>query len=86
MALKPDFSHAKWRKSGVSSDGGCVEVAYSDGFIGVRDTKDSGTGPILAFNKREWVASSKAQRRVNSPTSTCARRARLSASDRDAEN
>jgi len=56
MALKPDFSSAKWRKSGVSSDGGCVEVAYSDGSIGVRDTKDSGTGPILAFNKREWAA------------------------------
>jgi hypothetical protein len=49
-------SRAKWRKSSVRSDGDWVGVAYSDEFIGVRDTKDSGIGPILAFNKREWIA------------------------------
>jgi hypothetical protein len=52
----PDFGKARWRKSSNSGDGGCVEVAYVDGVIGVRDTKDNGTGPILMFNEREWTA------------------------------
>lgn len=54
--MAPDFSTAKWRKSSLSDSGGCVEVAYVDGMIGVRDTKQDGTGPILAFNEREWAA------------------------------
>ncbi len=53
---RPDFSGARWRKSVASGDGGCVEVAYVDGVIGVRDTKDSGTGPVLMFTEREWTA------------------------------
>jgi hypothetical protein len=53
---RPDFSSATWRKSNNSGDGGCVEVAYVDGVIGVRDTKDNGSGPILMFNEREWTA------------------------------
>jgi hypothetical protein len=52
----PDFSGAKWRKSQASDSGGCVEVAYVDGVVGVRDTKQAGAGPILAFNEREWSA------------------------------
>lgn len=47
---------AKWRKSIISDTGGCVEVAFADGTVGVRDTKDHGTGPILEFNEREWRA------------------------------
>ncbi len=50
----PDWSKARWRKSINSDSGGCVEVAYADGLIGVRDTKDNGTGPILAFTEHEW--------------------------------
>ncbi len=53
---RPDFSAARWRKSVVSGDGGCVEVAYVDGVIGVRDTKDNGAGPVLMFTEREWTA------------------------------
>lgn len=53
---KPDFSNAKWRKSNVSGDSGCVEVAHDSGWIGVRDTKDNGEGPVLAFNETEWRA------------------------------
>jgi len=53
---RPDFSKARWRKSGVSGDGGCVEVAAVDGIIGVRDTKDNGSGPVLMFTQREWTA------------------------------
>lgn len=28
----------------------------ADGWIGVRDTKDRGNGPVLAFTQREWRA------------------------------
>jgi Domain of unknown function (DUF397) len=48
---RPDFSKARWRKSNASGDGGCVEVAYLDGVIGVRDTKDNGAGPVLMFTQ-----------------------------------
>ena len=51
-----DWSKARWRKPGTSDTGGCVEVAYSDGIVGVRDTKDAGRGPILEFNEKEWSA------------------------------
>lgn len=54
--ITPDFTDAKWRKAIASDSGGCVEVAYVEGVIGVRDTKQNGTGPILAFNEREWTA------------------------------
>jgi hypothetical protein len=50
------WQDAKWRKSMVSDTGGCVEVAFAQGSVGVRDTKDGGTGPILEFNEREWRA------------------------------
>jgi len=53
---RPDFTTARWRKSTWSGDGGCVEVAHADGWIGVRDTKDAGAGPVLTFTKREWQA------------------------------
>jgi hypothetical protein len=50
------WDNATWRKSTCSDSGGCVEAAYSDGFIGVRDTKARGTGPILEFTQHEWQA------------------------------
>lgn len=56
MESKPTFSKAQWRKSNNSGDSGCVEVAHEAGWIGVRDTKDDGAGPILAFNETEWRA------------------------------
>lgn len=49
----PEFTN--WHKSGESDDGGCVELAYAEGLIGVRDSKDQ-TGPVLTFNQREWDA------------------------------
>lgn len=51
-----DWSNAVWRKSPLSDSGGCVEVAHSGGLIGVRDTKDQGRGPVLAFTEPEWRA------------------------------
>lgn len=50
------WEHAKWRKSTGSDSGGCVEVAFTSGVIGVRDTKDRGRGPILEFTEKEWRA------------------------------
>ncbi|MEV6136546.1 DUF397 domain-containing protein [Nocardia sp. NPDC051990] len=47
-----------WRKSTYSGpDGNCVEVAFLvDGNVAVRDTKDNGKGPLLAFSPGEWDA------------------------------
>jgi len=50
---------SSWRKSSYSngSGGECVEVAdLPDGGRLVRDTKDSGRGPILGFTEAEWRA------------------------------
>jgi hypothetical protein len=51
-----DWSKANWRKASTSDSGGCVEVGYADGWVGVRDTKEHGEGPILAFTEHEWRA------------------------------
>jgi hypothetical protein len=51
-----NWQDARWRKSNTSDSGGCVEVAYVDGVVGVRDTKAEGRGPVLEFNEREWSA------------------------------
>lgn len=44
-----------WRKSTHSgaSGGNCVEVGTASG-VRVRDTKDNGTGPVLAFTADAW--------------------------------
>lgn len=46
-----------WRKSRFSGGGdNCVEVATtSNGFIGVRDSKDQ-RGPVLVFSPSGWTA------------------------------
>ena len=53
-----DLSNARWRKSTYSGGGSedtCVEVAYSGGAVGVRDSKDPGTAPLI-FTPGEWDA------------------------------
>lgn len=44
-----------WRKSTYSggASNNCVEVGSDSGVL-VRDTKDSGTGPVLAFAPATW--------------------------------
>ncbi|MFF0489333.1 DUF397 domain-containing protein [Nocardia sp. NPDC004068] len=56
--MKVDYEGAQWRKSRHSGpDGNCVEVAFlRDGNVAVRDTKDRGAGPVLAFAPGEWDA------------------------------
>ncbi|MEV5828465.1 DUF397 domain-containing protein [Spirillospora sp. NPDC052242] len=54
--MRPEFT--SWRKSSYSDpDGKCVEVGRGPGgTVGVRDTKEQGTGPILEFTQAEWTA------------------------------
>jgi len=52
-----DLSRAVWRKStrsGPNCDN-CVEVAFVDGAVAVRDSKDP-EGPVLIFTPAEWDA------------------------------
>jgi hypothetical protein len=50
-----DLAGAAWRKSSRSESNGCVEIAFLDGQIAVRDSKDRG-GPVLQFTHREGEA------------------------------
>ena len=55
--LSVDLSTADWRKStrsGPYTDN-CVEVAFVDGAIAVRDSKDP-SGAVLVFTPGEWDA------------------------------
>ena len=52
-----DWSTAVWRKStrsGPNCDN-CVEVAFVEGAIAVRDSKNP-AGPVLVFTPAEWDA------------------------------
>ncbi|MGA4791422.1 DUF397 domain-containing protein [Nocardia sp. AB354] len=54
--MSNDLSGAKWFKSsfsGASKD--CVEVAFLNDAVGVRDSKNP-TGPALIFTPSEWSA------------------------------
>lgn len=51
------FEEANW--TGESPEGTCVETNLLtsgpwEGWIGVRDSKDGGHGPVLMFNAAEW--------------------------------
>ena len=50
-----DLTGAVWRKSSRSGPwtDNCVEVAFVDGAIAVRDSKNP-TGPVLVFSASEW--------------------------------
>ncbi len=50
-----DPSSADWRKSSRSGANGCVEVAFVDGKVAVRDSNDR-PGPLLVFTATEWEA------------------------------
>jgi ABC-type amino acid transport substrate-binding protein len=46
---------AIWRKSTYSAVNGCVEIAFLDGLVAVRDSKDR-QGQALVFTPVEWRA------------------------------
>jgi Domain of unknown function (DUF397) len=50
-----DLSSAVWRKSTFSGTNGCVEVAFVQDQVAVRDAKQRG-GPVLVFTAHEWQA------------------------------
>jgi hypothetical protein len=47
---------AEFRKASDCGDKSCVEVAMTGDVIGLRDSKDHGHGPVLAFTADEWTA------------------------------
>jgi Domain of unknown function (DUF397) len=49
----PDLSRATWRKSTHSGVNGCVEVAFVDQDVAVRDSKDLSLSPLV-FTRHEW--------------------------------
>jgi hypothetical protein len=54
--MTADLSRAQWFKSSRSaSKADCVEVAFVEGAVGVRDSKNP-TGPALVFTPAEWDA------------------------------
>lgn len=56
MGPSPDLTQAPWRKSSLSGNGSdCVEVAFVDDVIAVRDSKNP-TGAALIFTHSEWDA------------------------------
>jgi hypothetical protein len=50
-----DLSQASWQKSTYSGGANCLEVAFVDDRVAVRDSKDR-TGPVLLFTFPEWEA------------------------------
>jgi hypothetical protein len=51
-----ELAGAQWRKSTRSgSEGDCVEVAFLDDVVAVRDSKHR-DGAVLVFTRSEWVA------------------------------
>lgn len=47
---------ATFRTASSCGDKSCVEVAIADGVVGLRDSKDEGRGPVLAFTGEEWAS------------------------------
>jgi hypothetical protein len=46
-----------WRTSSYTGTGqNCVEVAPADSGVLLRDTKDHGAGPVIAFSAAQWSA------------------------------
>jgi hypothetical protein len=47
---------ADFRKARDCDSKSCVEIAMAGDVIGIRDSKDNGRGPVLAFTRAEWAA------------------------------
>ena len=56
--MSANLNNAVWRKSSRSNGNGgsnCVEVAFLDAVVAVRDSKNT-TGPALLFTRAVWDA------------------------------
>jgi len=56
--LTRQFNGAVWKKASRSNGNGgnnCVEVAFLDTGVAVRDSKNR-SGPALVFTPAEWIA------------------------------
>jgi hypothetical protein len=51
----PELGGVVWRKSTYSALNGCVEIAFVDGLVAVRDSTDP-QGGALIFTPVEWQA------------------------------
>jgi hypothetical protein len=53
-----DLNEAAWRKSTYSENNGCVEVAFIEDTVAVRDSKGlhprDQPRPVLIFSRGEW--------------------------------
>jgi len=47
------ISRTQWQKASHSATNNCVEVAFVDGQVALRDSKDR-QGPVLLFSAAEW--------------------------------
>lgn len=56
------FDHALWRTSTKCANGACVEIAFSEDLVALRDSKDRG-GPMLVFSSSEWQVFTDSARR-----------------------
>jgi len=52
---EPRRTEIKWSKSPASGESGCVEVAFVNDAVLLRQSKDP-AGPILTFTRLEWTA------------------------------
>jgi hypothetical protein len=51
------MGYRAWRTSSYSGNGqDCVEVAPAGPRVLLRDTKDHGSGPVIAFSATQWAA------------------------------
>ena len=53
--MRDPTASAVWRKSSYSGVNGCVQVAFSDDGVAVRDSKQQ-HGAVLSFTATEWQA------------------------------
>lgn len=55
--VDPERADIVWRKSSLSVDGNCVEVAWiADSQQWALRQSQSPAGPVLAFTQEEWAA------------------------------
>lgn len=55
MADYDDEPAPVWRKSTLSNSGGCLEVAFVNGLVLLRDSKHA-NGPVLPIPLQAWTA------------------------------